>query len=180
MSGNLVDSAVATAKRISARPATAAKRSRPAASPATPAAKDQQMNDTVKAFADQAQDQTRSTMDKAKNAAEEMAAFGKGNVEALVEASRIAARGFETMGQDAAAYAKSSYEATSAALKSMTSASSPAELMKLQADFFRTAFDTMVKEASRSTEASLKLAGEVAAPIQNRLAIAADKIKVAA
>ena len=66
------------------------------------AAKDQTMNETVKAFAEKAQDQaknlfgqageqTKSAMEKSRKAAEEMAEFSKGNVEALLESSRIAA-----------------------------------------------------------------------------------------
>ena len=54
------------------------------------------------------------------------------------------------------------------------------QLMKLQADYLRGAFDALVAETSRSTEASLKLAGDVAKPLQNRMALAAEKVKVAA
>ena len=39
---------------------------------------------------------------------EDINEFNKGNVEALVESSKIAAKGFETLGQDAAEYAASS------------------------------------------------------------------------
>ncbi|MBM6578094.1 phasin family protein [Microvirga sp. SRT01] len=106
--------------------------------------------------------------------------FGKGNVEALVESSKIAARGIETMSQDAVAYAKSSFEHASEAMKTLSSVKSPAEFMKLQADYARSAFDAMMAHTSKSTEASLKLAGEVAQPISNRIAVAAEKIKVAA
>ena len=155
------------------------------------AAKDQTMNETVKAFAEKAQDQaknlfgqageqTKSAMEKSKKAAEEMAEFSKGNVEALLESSRIAAKGLETMGQDAAAFFRARYDSTAQVVNAVATVKSPTELFQLQADYLRGAFDAMVAEASRSTEATLKLAGEVAAPIQNRVALAADKIKIAA
>ncbi|MBY0300719.1 MAG: phasin family protein [Sphingomonas ginsenosidimutans] len=155
------------------------------------AAKDQTMNETVKAFAEKAQDQaknlfgqageqTKSAMEKSRKAAEEMAEFSKGNVEALLESSRIAAKGLETMGQDAAAFFRARYDSTAQVVNAVATVKSPTELFQLQADYLRGAFDAMVAEASRSTEATLKLAGEVAAPIQNRVALAADKIKVAA
>ncbi|PZU80518.1 MAG: phasin [Sphingomonas sp.] len=154
-------------------------------------AKDQTMNDTVKAFAEKAQeqaknffgqagDQTKSAMEKSKKAAEDMAEFSKGNVEALMESSRIAAKGLETMGQDAAAFLRARYDSTAQVVNAVATVKSPTELFQLQADFLRGTFDAMVAEASRSTEATLKLAGEVAAPIQNRVALAADKIKIAA
>lgn len=155
------------------------------------AAKDEIMNETVTNIADKAQDQartmfaqaneqTRSSMEKGKKVAEDMAEFGKGNVEAIVESARIAAKGIESFGKDSAAFARARYESTAETVRAMASVKSPTELMQLQADYFRSAFDAVVAEASRSTEASLKLAGEIAAPLQNRLAIATDKMKAAA
>lgn len=155
------------------------------------AAKDEIMNETVSNIADttqqqartmfaQASDQTRSTMEKGKKVAEDMAEFGKGNVEAMVESARIAAKGMETFGKDSAAFARTRYESTAETVRAMASVKSPTELMQLQADYLRSAFDALVAEASRTTEASLKLAGEIAAPLQNRLALATDKIKAAA
>jgi phasin family protein len=62
----------------------------------------------------------------------------------------------------------------------MAAVKSPTELMKLQADYFRSSFDALVAQTSRTTEAQLKLAGEIAQPLQNRFALAAEKLKVAA
>lgn len=153
--------------------------------------KDETMNETVTNIADKAQDQartmfaqagdqTRSTMEKGKKVAEDMAEFGKGNVEAIVESARIAAKGLESFGKDGATFARARYESTAETVRAMASVKSPTELMQLQADYFRSAFDAMVAEASRTTEASLKLVGEIAAPLQNRMALATDKIKAAA
>lgn len=125
-------------------------------------------------------DRTKGAMEKGTKMFSDLTEFSKGNIEAMVESSKIAARGFETMGQDAAAYAKSSFEGATAAMRTLATVKSPTEFMKLQADFARQAFDAMVAHTSRSTEASLKLAGEVAQPISNRVAIAADKMKIAA
>nr|WP_276588993.1 MULTISPECIES: phasin family protein [unclassified Sphingomonas] len=111
---------------------------------------------------------------------EELNAFGKGNVEAIVESSKIAARGFETIGQDAADYGRKSFEGVAAAARTMASVKSPTEFLKLQSDFMRQMFDSMVAETSKNTETMLKLAGEVAQPISNRVALAAEKMKIAA
>ena len=106
--------------------------------------------------------------------------FNKGNIEALVESGKIAAKGFEKLGQDAAEYTRKSFEHTTTAFKGMAAVKSPTELLKLHSDYVRTSFDMFVAEASRSTEASLKLAGEIAQPISNRFAVAAEKVKLAA
>ena len=123
---------------------------------------------------------SQGAVEKSQKMFGEIAEFNKGNVEAFVESSRIAARGFETMGQDAVAYAKSSFEGMTQALKTLSTVKSPTEFMKLQADYARSAFDAMVAQTSKSTEATLKLAGEVAQPISNRVAVASEKMKVSA
>ena len=135
------------------------------------------MNDTMKSIADNIGGQARSAMEQGRKATEEMVAFSKGNVEALIESAKIAAAGMGTMANDGATFARKSFEDTQAAFTSLAGAGSPAAFLKIQGDLARGAFDSLVAEASRSTEATLKLAGEVAAPIQNRLALAADKLK---
>ncbi len=127
-----------------------------------------------------ATDRAKGAVEKSQKLFEEANEFGKGNIEALVEASKVAARGMEAIGQEAAAFAKKSFEEATAAAKTMSSIKSPTELMKLQSDYVRSAFDAMVQQTSRNTEAMLKLAGEVAQPLSNRVALAAEKIKVTA
>ncbi|MDP1027972.1 TIGR01841 family phasin [Sphingomonas sp. KR1UV-12] len=131
------------------------------------------------AFAE-ANERAKGAVEKGARFFQEITEFGKGNVEAVVESSKIAAKGFESMGQDAAAYMKSSFEEASQALRTLATIKSPTELLKFQADYVRSSFDALVAQTSRGTEASLKLAGEVAQPISNRVAVAAEKIKVAA
>lgn len=125
-------------------------------------------------------DRAKTAMEKNAKMVEEINEFTKGNVEAFVESSRIAAKGLEAFGQEAAEYGRKSFESATAALKAMASAKSPTDLMKLQSDFARQAFDSYVAEASKSTEAMLKLAGDAAQPISSRVAVATEKMKVAA
>jgi phasin family protein len=130
-------------------------------------------------FAD-VSERTKAAAEKSQKLLAEVAEFNKGTLEAFVESSKIAARGFEAMGQDAAAYAKTSFEGASQAVKTLATVKSPTEFLRLQAEFTRSAFDALVAHTSRSTEASLKLAGEVAQPISNRVALMVDKVKIAA
>ena len=140
----------------------------------------QMMTDKTKTVFAEANERAKAQMQKGAQSFQELGAFNKGNIEAMVESSKIAAKGFEQMGQSAALYAKASFENATSAFKTMTTVKSPTELFKLQSDFARTSFDAFVAEASRSTEAALKLAGEITQPISNRVALAAEKIKVAA
>ena len=125
-------------------------------------------------------DRTKAAVEKSTKIVEEANEFAKGNLEAVVESSRIAAKGFETLGQDAAEYGRKSFESATAALKTLATVKSPAEFFKLQSDFVRGAFDSYVAEASKNTEAVLKLAGDAAQPLSNRFAVAAEKVKTTA
>ena len=145
------------------------------------------MNDTIKDAAAKGQAYFADFTAKAKEAAEKGAKafeeaneFSKGNIEALVESGKIAAKGFETLGQDYADFARKQFETTTAAFKGFAAVKSPTELLKLHSDYVRGQFDSFVAESSKNTEAMIKLAGDVAKPISNRVALAAEKLKVAA
>lgn len=132
-----------------------------------------------KPFADM-NDRARGAMERGSKLFEEMNGFTKGNIEALVESGRIAARGMERMGQEGADYARRSFETMTANMRALAAVKSPTELVKLQAEQTRAAFDGAVAQTSHSTEAMLKLAGEIAQPISNRVAVVADRFKTAA
>ena len=161
-----------------------------AAAPVAPAAIKKEvtkMTDTIKDAADKGQTYLADFSAKAKAAAEkgtrafeELNEFGKGNVEALVESGKIAAKGFETLGQGYAEYARKQFEGTTAAWKTFAGAKSPTEFFKLHTDFVKGQFDSLVAETSKNTETLIKLAGDVAKPISNRVAVAAEKVKIAA
>ena len=137
------------------------------------------IDQTKTAFAD-ATERAKGGFAKGQQMVGEMGEFGKGNVEAMVESSKIAAKGMEQFGQSAVAYVRASFEEAQVQARTLASAGSPTEFLKLQGDFMRTSFDRMIAETSKNTEAMLKLAGEVAQPISNRMALAADRFKVAA
>ncbi len=125
-------------------------------------------------------ERTKAAVEKSSKLFEDATELTKGNVEALVASSRIAARGAETIGQEAAEFGRKSFEEASAVLKRMAEVKSPTELFKLQSDYARSAFDAMIAESSKLSETMLKLAGEVAEPLATRYTAAADKVKTLA
>ena len=122
----------------------------------------------------------KGAYEKSVKMTEEMTAFQKGNVEAIVESSKLAAKAAETLGQNAADYARKSFETGTAAFKTFASAKSPTELFKLQSDYLKSYFDSAVAEGTKVTESWLKLAGDVAQPLSNRVAVAVEKVKATA
>ena len=128
----------------------------------------------------EANERAKAAVEKGTKLFEEANEFSKGNIEAIVESGKIAAKGFESFGQDAAEYSRKQFEGATAALKSLSTIKSPTDFFKLQSDYVRSSFDSIVAQTSKNTEAMLKLAGEVAQPISSRVALAAEKAKIAA
>ena len=57
---------------------------------------------------------------------------------------------------------------------------SATDFFKLQGDYARSAFDAAVAESARLSETVLKLAGDVAEPLNSRYAVAAERVKTLA
>jgi phasin family protein len=127
-----------------------------------------------------ASERAKASYEKSVKLTEEFTEFQKGNVEAIVESGKLAAKAAESLGQEAADYARKSFENSTAAFKTFAGAKSPTELFKLQGDYFKSYFESAVAESTKVTEAWLKLAGEVAQPISNRMAVAVEKVKATA
>jgi len=148
------------------------------------------MNDTVKKFAEDAktraealtadfQERSKEALAKSSKLAEEAVEFNKANVEAFVEAGKIAAKGIETLGQEGVAFARKSFEDTSAALKGYTAVKSPTEFFKLYAENSKKAFDAAVAQTSKTSELVVKLTNDSFAPISNRVSVITSKMKAA-
>ena len=111
----------------------------------------------------------------------ELADLYRGNVEAFVEASKIAATGAQSIGQDMVAKSRDGLEQSANSVRTFAEAKSPTELLQLQSDFARTAFDRFVEESSALTESVVKLAGEAIQPLSNRASANVERLnKIAA
>jgi phasin family protein len=136
--------------------------------------------DRIQAATNDVNERAKAALEKSARVVEELSELTKGNVEALVASSRIAARGVEEMSREAADYGRRSFEEASAVLKSFAEVRSATDLFKLQGDFARSAFDSFVSESSKVSEQVIKLAGEVAEPLTGRYSVAADRVKTLA
>jgi len=113
---------------------------------------------------------------KSQKATEEVTELAKANVEALVEAGRIATAGAKSIGQDVLSSSRSGLEQASDAVKSLAEAKSPTEFFQLQSELVRASFDRFVSESSKVTEQVVKLAGEAIQPISNRASVTAERV----
>src|SRR3954469_7386785 len=125
-------------------------------------------------FAD-ANERGQELVKKSQKVAEELADLARANVEAVVEAGRVATEGARSIGQDVVAKQRDGFEAAADAIRSLAEAKSPTEYLQLQGDFARASFDRAVAESSKLTESLVKLAGEAFQPLSNRAAANAER-----
>lgn len=138
------------------------------------------MTDRVKSLMGDMSTRAKTAYEKGTEMVSQATEFSKGNVEALVESGKIAAKGAQEMGQTYAEDTKKGFEELTAAFKEMTTVKSPTEFIELQTRLVKKSFDTAVAQTSKNSEAFLKLAGDVFQPISNRVSVAVDSFKKAA
>jgi phasin family protein len=125
-------------------------------------------------FAD-AGERSQDLVKKGQKVAGELAELTRANVEAVVEAGRVAAEGSRALGQDAVSSSRAGFEQAADAIRSLAEAKSPTEYLQLQGDFARASFDRAVAESARLTESFVKLAGEAFQPLSNRASANAER-----
>ena len=113
---------------------------------------------------------------RSRKAVEELADIYRGNVDAFVEAGRIATAGAQSIGQDIVAKSRDNLEQTANTVRTLAEAKSATELLQLQSDFARNAFDRFVEESSAFTESVVKLAGETFQPLSNRASANVERL----
>jgi phasin family protein len=136
-----------------------------------------QVADRIQAVFGDVNARAKTTIERNTKVAEEMTDLAKGNVEALVASTKIAAKGVEKIGQEVAEYSRKSFEDASAAIKGFAEVKSPTDLFRLQGEFARTQFDSVIAESSKLSETMIKLAGDMFEPITSRYSVAAERVK---
>ena len=126
-------------------------------------------------FAD-AGERGQEAVKRSQKAIEELTEVSKANVEALVDAGKIAVEGARSLGQDVVETSREGVEKAADAVRALAEAKSASEFIQLQSEFARAQFDRFVAESSRLTETFVKLAGEAIQPIQTRATLNAERI----
>ena len=125
-------------------------------------------------FAD-TQAKVKEGMEKAMKTAEELVAFGQGNMEALVKSGQIWAAGVQDISKQIAANAQASFDETMSTLKAFSSVKSLKDAFDLQANLARSTMEKTLAESGKLTDASLKLTEQTLAPITARVSLAVEK-----
>lgn len=127
-----------------------------------------------KLFADAAE-RGEEAVKRSKLAAEQLADITRANVDAFVEAGKIATSGAQSLGQEVLAKGRANVDHAASTVRSLAEAKTPADVVQVQSDYVRTAFDRLVEETSSLTESMVKLAGEAFEPISTRASLNAER-----
>ena len=136
---------------------------------------------------DESATRTRGTTEKGMNqmnraagsmfkAAEEAAAFGRGNVEAMAKSAQAYVSGVQDLSRQAAAMVQGLTEQALEGAKALSGVRSLKEATEIQANLTRAAFERTVSEATKLQETALKVVEQSFAPLSARMTLAAEKM----
>ena len=112
---------------------------------------------------------------RSRKAAEELADITRANVDALVESGKIATSGAQSIGQQVLAKGRDNIDHAANTVRALAEAKTPADVLQVQSDFFRSAFDRFVEESATLTESLVKVAGEAFEPISTRASLNVER-----
>ena len=137
-------------------------------------------NDATAKGYEQAVQMTQANVAKANSAFikgyENFQGFGKENVDAIVQASTIFAKGAEQISKQVMALTQSSMQSSVVTAKALMGCKTLRDVIDLQAGFARSNFDSLVAEGAKLSELSYKVTNAAIAPIQARVTVAVEKL----
>jgi phasin family protein len=123
---------------------------------------------------------TQEQFEKAATAAfagyDEFASLGKDNFEAVLKSSGALVKGFEALGKEVASYGQASVEKSVANAQALFGVKTLRELIELQSEFAKQAFDSWVEQGTKLGELGAKMANEAFQPIQTQLTVTVEKV----
>jgi hypothetical protein len=125
----------------------------------------------------EAQAKAQAAFEKSSSLFNEAGDFAKGNVEAMVESTKIIAEGVKGMGSNMVSEGRTAFETMTADVKELVAVKSPTDFFKLQSEMVRKNFDSAVAQSSKNTETFLKLMSDAFAPMSGRVSLAVEKAR---
>ena len=106
---------------------------------------------------------------------EEIAAFGKANIDALIQANTVFTKGVEAISKEFIALTQAQLESNAAAAKAIFSAKTLKDVVELKAQFTKANFDKLVANSTKLGELGTKVATDTFAPISARVTSVVEK-----
>ena len=106
---------------------------------------------------------------------EEVIAFGKENVDAVVQANALFVKGVQSLNQEIFAIAQAALEENAELTKKVLGCKTVQEAVAIQSDVMKANYDKAVTESRKITDMTVKLAEDAAAPIAKRVNFTVEK-----
>jgi hypothetical protein len=126
------------------------------------------------------QEKAKSAYEKGSALFGEFGNITKGNIAATAESGKILGNGLQQLGAGYVADSRAVIDTLLAEVKELATAKSPIDFFKLQGEFARRSFETLVELGSKNTDAFLQLAQEVSTPLAERAKTVVDAVRTAA
>lgn len=107
---------------------------------------------------------------------EELTALNKDTVDALVQSSSVVAKGLESLSRAFLAFAQTSLEHSVSTAKALLAVKTLREAVDLQSEFAKSSFDSLVAEATKASELSVKVANEAIEPLSSHVNTVVSKL----
>ena len=126
--------------------------------------------------AETTQDQFAKAAETQFKAADEVAAFGKSNVEAFIQAGTIFFHGFEQLARTVVGLTQAQVESGMTTAKALITAKTLTEFTDLHSAYTKSTFDHAVTEATHLSELAIKITNEAIEPISARVTATIEQI----
>lgn len=111
----------------------------------------------------------RERIEQASRGFGDFATFNRQNMEAMVKAANLAARGFEQLNSELLTFSRQAMEDGAAAMKSMMSSKSLQEAVQAQSEYTKSAFDAYVGQMTKLQEIISGMARDASEPLNDRM-----------
>ena len=134
---------------------------------------------TVDQFTTAGNQAFKDGFEKSLTAINEANSQGKRTLEAVAASVTAAAKGAETLGAQAVAYSKKSFEDQVAQAKALATAKSVQEVVELQTSFAKTAMETYIAELNRASEVVSATFKDSLRPLNERASSVVEQFQAA-
>jgi phasin family protein len=134
-------------------------------------------SETLESMVSAGSDAMKQSFERAVQGYDQLAAFNKATVEALIQATNAATKGFETINSEALAFSRQTIEESVAVAKAAIGSKSIQELIELQSDFTKSTFDSYVGQMTKMGDMVASIAKEAAEPLNSRVAALVEMVQ---
>ncbi|WP_421791950.1 phasin family protein [Hyphobacterium sp.] len=137
------------------------------------------VNETIEKMTSAGNEAFKEGFEKSLKSVNDVNAFTKENVDAVIASATAAGKNAETLNANAVAYAKTSMESAVAATKALTGAKSVQDMIEVQTDFVKSSMDLFLAEMNKTTDLYAGAVKDVTKPINDRFAASVEMVQSA-